>query len=87
MGTANPAAGGESGRQRLGAIIACGLRKSSLLFPVSIIIIVMIGVLLNNANMNACCVEFVDLIKAFSDKQDANLTAVVTQDGRFLDWL
>ena len=51
--------------------------------PVTTIIIVLIGVLLNNANMNARLADMdrriedlKDLIKAYSDRQDANLRRV-----------
>ena len=51
--------------------------------PVTTIIIVLIGVLLNNANMNARFgdmnarfADLKDLIQAYSDRQDANLRRV-----------
>lgn len=51
--------------------------------PVTTIIIVLIGVLLNNANMNARLSDIngrfgdlKDLIQAYSDRQDANLRRV-----------
>lgn len=44
--------------------------------PVTTIIIVLIGVLLNNTTMNAGFADIKDLIQAHSDRQDANLRRV-----------
>ena len=51
--------------------------------PITTIIIVLVGVLLNNANMNARFGDIngrfgdlKDLIQAYSDRQDANLRRV-----------